>query len=123
MTFINTSRDNIIIRRALQTKAGGVTLDLTGFNDQVIYAGNPIISDDATGEHKPLANDGAAYVALPDGYTFEGVCNKTVLANDAIIGILTAGEVNHKAAHHKYDNIIAPIRTALRAIKFQSDSD
>jgi hypothetical protein len=70
-----TGNDNIVIVDNLQSIRGGRSLDVSGFNPEVIKAGHVIITETATGEYKPMpvTEDGAiatlGAVAGGTGYT------------------------------------------------------
>ncbi|MDR1348321.1 MAG: hypothetical protein LBJ63_07870 [Prevotellaceae bacterium] len=62
--------DNIVIVDVFQSIRGGRTLDVTGFEPEVIKAGHVIIKETATGNHKPMpvsGDNGIATLGTPTG--------------------------------------------------------
>jgi hypothetical protein len=67
---IITGKDNIVIVDVFQSVRGGRTLDVTGFERDVINAGHVIIKETATGNHKPMpvsGDNGIATLGTPAG--------------------------------------------------------
>tara|TARA_R110002020_G_scaffold318905_7_gene534543 strand:- start:3269 stop:3634 length:366 start_codon:yes stop_codon:yes gene_type:complete len=101
---VDSSKDNVIIDKVIETIRGGRTLDITGFPDKVIQAGHVIILED--GEFKPQPVDGSkATLAV-------GVLTVSILAEDQLASIMTRGTVNEVPL--KYP-ITAATKTALGA--------
>ncbi len=92
---IDTSNDNIIIVACHETITGGRTLDVTGYDKSVIYAGHPVILDD-DGEYKPLAiTDTGLDETKADKAV--GVVIATVSTELPMVGIMPRGTVNEEA--------------------------
>ena len=70
--------DPIVIRKELDDIKGGVVLDTTGYTEDFIYAGHPVIRDTETGlTYKPFPVSNGALGALPNGYEYCGVVIRT----------------------------------------------
>lgn len=90
--------DSVVIAHYVGGIAGGRTLDVTGFNEEVIKAGHIVIrstSDDTV--FKPMPVSGTAYGTLPTGYEYVGVVVSTVSAKQPVVAIMNSGEVNDAA--------------------------
>lgn len=121
---IIASHDNKVIVDQFQEIRGGRSLDVTGFTPEVIYAGHPIIKDNATpANYKPLplngTNDG--YGALPASHTYAGILNASILTKKPAAGILVRGTVNPNAMQFDASAILAALKTALPLIDFRTD--
>jgi hypothetical protein len=115
-TDIISGKDNIVIVDVFQSVRGGRTLDVTGFERDVINAGHVIIRETATGNHKPMpvsADNGIATLGTPaggSGYTNgtynvllqggsgSGATANVTVGSGAVTGVtlVTAGK-NYKA--------------------------
>jgi len=122
-TTVDTGKDSVVIVDRFATIRGGRTLDVSGFAPDVINAGHPIIVETATGVHKPMpVNGGAtAYAALPDGHTYAGILDGSILKSKPFAGILTQGTVNPVAAPYDFATILAAVKAALPLIDFRAD--
>jgi hypothetical protein len=120
---VDTSRDSVIIVDRFATVRGGRTLDVTGFTPDVIYAGHPIIVETATGVHKPLPLNvgGTAYGNLPNGHTYTGVLDGSILKSKPFAGILTQGTINPKAAYYDFATIADAFKAAVPLIDQRAD--
>lgn len=105
---VDTSKDNVVIDKNLETLRGGRTLDVEGFADEKIQAGHVIIQEDATGEFKPLPVNGV----VPADHTPRGILTVSILASKPEAAIMLRGTVNE--AHLKYP-ITSTVKTALGA--------
>jgi hypothetical protein len=106
-------KDPIVIRKELNDIKGGVVLDCTGYSEEFIYAGHPVIRDVATGKiHKPFPVSAGALGTLPDGYEYCGVVIKSKPTSEPFVSVLTIGEVNEKALKFP---LTAAIKTAFKA--------
>lgn len=108
---VDTTKDSVVITKNLETVAGGRTLNVSGFADTEISAGHVIISEDASGEFKPLPTNGT----LPANHSYEGILVSSILASNPQAAIMVRGTVNE--AYCKYA-IPAGAKTALSLIRF-----
>jgi hypothetical protein len=97
---VDTSMDNIIIHKVIETLPGGRTLDVTGFPDATIQAGHVIIKEN--GEYKPQPIDGSKDALAV------GVLMVSIEAAKPEAAIMTRGTVNQ--VQLKY-----PINAATKA--------
>lgn len=105
--------DPIVIRHELDDLKGGVVLDTTGYTEEFIYAGHPVIRDTETGlTFKPFPVADGALGTLPEGYEYVGVVIRTKPTETPIVSVMTAGEVNEKALKFP---LTAAIKTAFKA--------
>lgn len=106
-------KDPIVIRKELDGIKGGVVLDTTGYTEEFIYAGHPVIRDTETGlTYKPFPVANGALGTLPEGYEYCGVVIKSKPTNEPLVAVLTIGEVNEKALKFP---LTAAIKTAFKA--------
>lgn len=113
---VSASNASIIFKNVFGTKAGGTSLDVTGYPLDTIKAGHVIIKETATGVLKPmpLASGNATYDSLPSGHTYEGLSYaEDVPKSRPITSVLTAGEVNEAALPFS----VASIKTAIRGVR------
>lgn len=104
--------DPIVIRHELDDLKGGVILDTTGYTEEFIYAGHPVIRDSATGlTFKPFPVANGALGTLPNGYEYVGVVIRTKPTAEPFVSVMTAGEVNEKALKFP---LTAAIKTAIK---------
>lgn len=115
----DTGNDPIIVRNALNAKTKGVMLDVSGYELDVIKAGQVIIVKD--GVYKPMPISDGAYGTLTDGYSYAGIAVASVLKTKPFVGMLNMGEVNDAALPYSIDAIKADIQAALPALYFDHD--
>lgn len=132
---LDTGKDNIVIVDNFQSKRGGASLDVTGYDKPSIRAGHVIIKQTSTGELKPmpLNSGGTAYGSLPAGHTYYGILINSVLTSKAHnAGIMLRGTVNPKVVfptegYFDIAPILAAVKTAFYAdgtqIKFIGGND
>jgi hypothetical protein len=101
---VDTSKDNVVIDKILETVRGGATLDVTGFADATIQAGHVIIKEN--GEFKPQPIDGTKEALAV------GILTVSIETAKPEAAIMTRGTVNEGAL--KYP-INAATKTALSA--------
>ena len=112
-TEFSFGNDPIVIRKELDDIKGGVVLDTTGYTEEFIYAGHPVIRDVATGlTYKPFPVASGALGTLPRGYEYCGVVIRTKPTAEPLVSVLTFGEVNEKALKFP---LTAAIKTAFKA--------
>jgi hypothetical protein len=106
-------KDPIVIRKELDDIKGGAVLDVTGYTEEFIYAGHPVIRDVQTGKiYKPFPVADGALGALPEGYEYCGVVIKSKPTSEPFVSVLTIGEVNEKALKFP---LTAAIKAAFKA--------
>lgn len=120
---VNTSLDSIICQNLMEDIPGGRTLDVSAETVEVIKAGRVIIVETASGDHKPLAISGGAYVSVPEGHTVKGILYGSILTSKPMASIMVRGTVNEKAAVDAAElpPYIAAHKTALPLIRFTED--
>ena len=105
---VDTSKDNVVIDKNLETLRGGRTLDVEGFADDTIQAGHVVVKEDATGDYKPLPVNGT----VPVDHTPVGILTVSILKSKPEAAIMLRGTVNE--VHLKYP-ISSAVKTALGA--------
>ena len=96
-TEIDFTHDSIVVKKFLNGILGGVVLDVTGYADSVVHAGQAVITNGSG--YKPMPILGETYGAMPEGYKYCGVIYRTAKAKDAV-SIMFRGIVNkHKAPY------------------------
>lgn len=113
--------DNIVIVNVVDGIRGGRTLNVTGFDGDVIRAGHLIIKETASGDYKPMPVSGDAYGTLPAGHTYAGVLVSSILKTKPFAGIMVQGTVNANAVPFKMDTILGDVKKALPLIDFRKD--
>lgn len=119
---VDTTFDEIIIKKLLIDIPGGKTLDTTGITDDVLKAGRVIIEQTSNKALKPLAISAGAYAALPGGHTYKGILIATILLKRPFASVLLAGDVNKQAIiEYGLPAVPAGAITALPNILFTED--
>lgn len=120
---IDTSNDSIVIQNLIEDHPGGKTLDVTGVTETVLKAGRVVIEETSSGDHKPLAISGGAYVSLPAGHTYQGILVASILTAKPLASIMKRGTVNEQAAIDAAELPAYPAgaKTALPLIRFTKD--
>ena len=115
--------DPIVIRHELDDIKGGVVLDTTGYTEEFIYAGHPVIRDKATGTiFKPFPVADGALGTLPEGYEYCGVVIRTKPTAEPFVSVLTIGEVNEKALKFPLTSAIkAAFKADVPTIRWEHD--
>lgn len=120
---VDTSKDNVVIVKVLETVPGGRTLDVSGAglaDLTVLKAGHIIIRETATGEHKALNVSDGSYVALPGGHTYAGILSASILKSKPHAAIMVRGTVNESEDLVPYP-IPAAAKEALVLINFTTE--
>ncbi|WP_417444639.1 hypothetical protein [Joostella sp.] len=120
---VDTSKDNVVIMKLLETVPGGRTLDVSrpGISAlTVLQAGHVIIRETATGEFKALGLSSGSYETLPASHTYAGILTNSVLVSKPHAAIMTRGTVNESADLVPYA-IPAAAKTALKVIQFTTE--
>lgn len=120
---ILSGMDSVVIRKYIAGIIGGRTLDMTGFKDSVIKAGHIVIRDTTTDTYKPMPvnSAGNGYDSLPGSHEYAGVVVCSKPANEPLVGIMYAGEVNDVASPYPIDSIKDALKTALPMLVFMHD--
>ena len=114
--------DSIVIRRCGACLIGGCTLDMTGFPDDTVRAGHFVIHETITDTYKPLGVKDGAYVAIPEGHTYEGVVLASQSAKQPFVSVMYEGEVNDLASPYPVtDTIKEALKTTLPGLYFKHD--
>lgn len=93
--------DSVAVQKYLAGIPGGRTLDLSGFDGDVVYAGTVLV-EDAAGNIKPLGlTPGAAgqqgtYAAKDAADKYAGILYRTILKKNPAASIMIQGVVNGK---------------------------
>lgn len=111
-----------VIRSFIDTVKGGVVLDTTGYEEEYIQAGHIIIRDSATQKtYKPMPLSDGAYGSLPEGYEYVGVNIHTVPKDEALVAVLTIGEVNENLLPYPITSIKSAFKSAVPTINWAHD--
>ena len=118
--------DSVVIRQYIGGILGGRTLDMTGFNKDVIKAGHIVIrtldEDGKNYTYKPMPVQDGAYTSLPESHEYVGVvvCSKS--ANEPLVGIMDNGRVNDKAMPYPLTSEMKKaVKAALPNLIFEHD--
>ncbi|SFG56833.1 hypothetical protein [Prevotella sp. KH2C16] len=125
-TKIVTGIDSVVIRQYNGGIAGGRTLDMTDFKEDVIKAGHLVIrtldEDNVNYVYKPMPVDGGAYKALPEKHEYVGVVVCSKPANEPLVGVMDDGRVNDKAMPYPItEEMRKAIKTAIPTLIFEHD--
>lgn len=115
----NNGKESVIIRNYLDGIKKGVILDTSDFTEDYVRCGHVIIRKDDT--FKPMPVSSGAYAALPEGYSYAGICMTTTPKDEAHVGVLTAGEVNDVAVPFPIDTIKTAFQAAVPTIRWDHD--
>lgn len=124
--------DGIVIRHAFEDKAGGATLEASGYARTYIRRGHLIIkAADGTLKPMPLNAGGTAYGTLPDNHTYYGVANASadVQGTGIQVSILQRFAMNHKVVDATAGvfgipaGILTAVKTALPLATFKGDNE
>lgn len=118
---MNGAADSVVIRHYVAGIKGGVTLDVTGFPNEVIKAGHVVIYDTIADVYKPMPIEGAVYAALPEHCEYAGVVVCTKQTKAAMVGVMYAGEVNDIASPYPVEDIKEAMKVALPQLVFMHD--
>jgi len=120
---IMSGMDSIVIRKYIAGIIGGRTLDMTGFKSSVIKAGHIVIRDTQNDTYKPMPvkPDDSDYGSLPESHEYAGVVVCSKPANEPLVGIMYAGEVNDVASPYSVKSIKEALKTALPMLVFMHD--
>ncbi|MDQ6482228.1 hypothetical protein [Dyadobacter sp. LHD-138] len=120
---VNTGKESIVIKLALDGIEGGRSLNVTGFGPAVIQAGHVIIQDTVSKDYKPmpLATNDTVYGTLPTDHVYVGVLRSSVLKATPMAGILTNGTANPEATPFSMTTILAAFKTAVPFIAWRAD--
>lgn len=121
---ILSGNDNIVIVDNFQSIRGGRTLDVAGFEKDVIPAGTVIIQDDATKKYKPAPITGEAYGTIPEDHTIKGILIASIPTSRAFAGIMVRGTVNVNAMPFglaENATLLESVKTALPLVDFTHD--
>lgn len=118
--------DSVVIRQYIGGILGGRTLDMTGFNKDVIKAGHIVIrtldEDGKNYTYKPMPVQDGAYKSLPESHEYVGVVVCSKLANEPLVGIMDNGRVNDKAMPYPLTSEMKKaVKAALPNLIFEHD--
>lgn len=114
--------DSVVIRRYTGGIAGGRTLDVSEFSDEIIRAGHVVIFDSEKGNYKPLSVESGSYKALPSKHEYVGFVVASKPKDKPFVAILNCGEINEKALPYPLtDEMKKAIKEALPTIVFSHD--
>ena len=88
-----TSKDNIVVFSQHDAIHGGLSLDMTGFPDEVIKAGHIVIQDDTTKIYKPMPVEDNAYASMPSGHSYFGAVGSTMKADEPKVPVFIRGRI------------------------------
>lgn len=120
--FFSDGVDSIVIRHYVAGIAGGRTLDMTDFPEDVVKAGHIVIrsTKDET-VYKPMPVADGQYSSLPADFEYAGVVVASKPKSAPFVGIMYSGEVNDLASPYRIDSIKAALKTALPTLVFLHD--
>lgn len=124
MESFSFENDPIVIRADFKGIDGGAVLNVDGYTEEHIRAGQLIIreKDKEDPEYKPLGVENGNYKALPEGYEYAGICRSTKSVKEPFVGIMTWGEVNDIASPYPITAALKEtLKTALPHIGFEHD--
>ena len=115
---IDTSKDCIVVIKALTDIPGGRSLDVSEVPSEmkVLKAGHVIVKTQA-GVYKPLSvnAEGTAYAEKAETDEYVGILKVSILVSDARAAIITSGQINAAASPFP---VTSGIKTALPRIEF-----
>lgn len=96
-----------VIQQIVSVIPSGATLDLSGWNEEIVKAGTLIVKDSTSGEYKPLGVTGSDYTAPDETAPLVGVLLYDISKTSPHGSILTAGQVNTALAPIKITKELA----------------
>ena len=121
ITDISTELDGVVIPSCIETKTGGVTLDVSSWTENSIQAGTPIIYNSTTGIYKPMPVTDDKFGTLPEGFEYFGILVATISKAMPFAGVMVRGTVNYAAMPYEATDILSALKTALPLIRFIND--
>lgn len=125
-TTVFAANDTVVIRQCLGCKTGGVTLDMTGFTEEVVKAGHltyrKLDEDGKNYTYYPVPVSNGAYTSIPQGGEYTGVVRASKLASEPLVSIMDNGRVNDVAMPYPLTaELRASLKTALPNLIFEHD--
>lgn len=119
----STGLDSILIRRKGGRIIGGVVLDLSEWEEDVVKGGHVIIKQETDGivTYKPCPVSGESFSAAPTGFEYAGVLVRTITKDDPRAAVQYDGEINDKAMPYSIETIKAPLKEAFPSLYFMHD--
>lgn len=99
-TQIDFTNDSIVVKKFRDGIFGGITLDVSNYAENIINAGQCIITDGTT--YKPMPIKGECYGEMPEGFTYAGVAYRTAKATEGI-SVMYRGVVNKYKAPYPFN--------------------
>ena len=112
--------DSVVIAHYVGGIAGGRTLDVSDFTEDIIKAGHIVIRSTTDGTvYKPMPVSGGSYGTLPTGFEYVGVVVNSVSKAQPVVGIMNSGEVNDAACPFEMPSAVrTAIKTAVPTLIF-----
>lgn len=119
----STGLDSILIRRKGGRIIGGVVLDLSEWEENIVKGGHIIIKKETDGitAYKPNPVADGKFSTIPSGYEYAGVLVRTVTKDDPRAAVQYDGEINDKAMPYSIDAIKAALKEAFPSLYFMHD--
>lgn len=95
--------DSIVVRKFTNGIIGGVTLDITNYPQNIVLAGQAVITDGNI--YKPMPVVGERYGEMPEGFRFFGVIYRSSKATQGV-SVMTRGAVNKYRAPYDFLSVI-----------------
>ena len=99
-TAIDFTNDSIVVKKFINGVLGGRMLDCTGYEKNVLLAGQCVITD-GNGVYKPMPVKGETYGAMPEGFHYAGVVYRSSSIK-VPVSIMFRGIVNKKCAPYYF---------------------
>ena len=113
--LIDDGNDSKVIIRNLAAIPGGVTLDMSNWDEDYLRAGHIIKLDTATGVYSPLGVTTNAYDSLESGEVYAGVLITSILKSKPFAPVMVIGAVNAAASPYE---VTSDIKSGLPRIEF-----
>ena len=96
--------DSVVVRKFTNGIIGGVTLDVSRYEDSTVLAGQVVITDGEVVRPMPVRGD--AYGEMPDGFKFLGVIYRSSKVTMGV-SVMTRGSINKYRVPYNFEAIRA----------------
>lgn len=112
--------DSVVVRKFTNGILGGVTLDVTNYNDYNVVAGQVVITNGEV--YRPMPVNGDVYGKMPEGFQYFGVVYRSSRVSMGV-SVMTRGSVNKFRMPYNFEFIKDDFLKACPFIILASDAD
>lgn len=112
--------DSVVVRKFTNGVFGGVTLDVSHYDDPTVVAGQVVITDGSM--YRPMPVNGDVYGPMPDGFRYFGVIYRSSKVYMGV-SVMTRGSVNKFRMPYNFEFIRKDFCEQCPYIILASDAD